>query len=102
MIRTATALALAAALATPAFAQDAAKTESCTYQAQVVAAIQQARLDRVSERDVPAHIAATNPTWPAEYSNAIPLITPWVYEQKRRVIRNQELSSAWLELCLQQ
>ena len=103
MIRTAAALALAAAFAAPAFADEAeAKKVSCTYQSQVVAAIQQARLDRVDERAVPAHIAATTPTWPAEYNNAIPLITPWVYEQKRKVIRKQELSAAWLELCMQQ
>ncbi len=89
-----------AALATPAIAQD--KEETCGFQAQVVAAIQQARLDRVPERDVQDHILANGPEWPENYNNAIPLITPWVYEQKRRVIRNEDLSAAWSELCLQQ
>lgn len=96
--------ALAAALtltAAPVFAQET-KEESCTFQAEVVAAIQQARLDRVGERDVAAHIAAQDPTWPEKYNNAIPLITPWVYEQKRRIVRNEDLSAAWAELCLQQ
>ena len=69
---------------------------------QVVAAIQQARLDRVPERDVQDHILANGPEWPENYNNAIPLITPWVYEQKRRVIRNEDLGAAWSELCLQQ
>ena len=92
---------VAVAMATPA-AADQKKIESCGYQAQVVAAIQQARLDRVPERDVPAHILATSPEWPENYSEAIPLITPWVYEQKRRTIRNDDLGAAWNELCLQQ
>lgn len=89
-----------AALATPALAQD--KEETCGFQAQVVAAIQQARLDRVPERDVQDHILANGPEWPENYNNAIPLITPWVYEQKRTVIRNEDLGAAWSELCLQQ
>jgi hypothetical protein len=87
--------------AAPAFAQDS-KEESCTFQAQVVSAIQQARLDRVGERDVSAHIAAQDNAWPEKYNNAIPLIAPWVYEQKRRVVRNEDLGAAWSELCLQQ
>jgi len=88
-------------LATPSFAAET-KAQSCGYQADVVAAIQKARLDRVAERDVPKAIAATNPTWPESYNNAIPLITPWVYEKKRRIIKTEDLSAAWKELCLQQ
>lgn len=92
-------LTLAAALlAVPAYAEDT-PAESCAYQAQVVAAIQQARKDRVKEQDVPAAIAATNPTWPANYNAAIPLITPWVYEQKMRDIRQNDLAAAWSDLC---
>lgn len=92
---------LASLLAGPVFA-DQNKVESCGYQAQVVAAIQQARLDRVPERDVPAHILAKSPAWPENYNDAIPLMTPWVYEQKRRTIRQEDLGAAWNELCLQQ
>lgn len=77
------------------------KAESCGYQADVVAAVQQARLDRVSERNVAEHILAQEPTWPEKYNNTIPLIAPWVYEQKRRVVRNEDLAAAWNELCLQ-
>lgn len=87
-------------LAFPAGAQT--KEESCGYQADVVAAIQQARRDRVKERNVPKHIAGTNPKWPDNYNAAIPLITPWVYEQKMQVIRNEDLAAGWKELCLQQ
>jgi len=95
---------IAAFLAMPAYAgnDEITQEKSCGYQAEIVAAIQKARLDRVKERDVPQAIADTNPTWPATYNAAIPLMTPWVYEKKRRVIRNEDLSAAWKELCLQQ
>ncbi|CAD0183422.1 hypothetical protein RUESEDTHA_00288 [Ruegeria sp. THAF57] len=87
--------------ATPLAAQEA-KKQDCQYQADVVAAIQKARLDKVKERDVPDAVAASAPTWPDNYNAAIPLITPWVYEQKMRDIRKKDLAAAWLELCLQQ
>ncbi|KUJ80571.1 hypothetical protein AVO45_05865 [Ruegeria marisrubri] len=95
-------LALAALLLASPLAAAETKQQSCEYQAQVVAAIQKARLDKVKERDVPQAIAETNPTWPENYNAAIPLITPWVYEQKMRDVRKHDLSAAWLELCLQQ
>lgn len=92
---------VAAVLAAPVSAADTL-ADSCRYQAQVVAAIQQARKDRVKERDVPEAIAATNPTWPENYNNAIPLITPWVYQQKMSDIRKADLAAAWSELCNKQ
>ncbi len=95
-------IALAAAiLATPVAAAET-KEQSCDYQAQVVAAVQQARLDRVKERDVAKAVAATDPTWPENYNAAIPLIAPWVYEQKMSTVRKENLGQAWLELCLKQ
>lgn len=90
-----------ALLATPVVAQES-KEQSCKYQADVVAAIQKARLDRVKERDVPQAVADSGPTWPENYNAAVPLITPWVYEQKMRDVRKKDLGEAWLELCLQQ
>ena len=95
------ALTLAAILlAAPAFADE--KAESCGHQAEVVNALQQARLDRVPERQAGDHILAQGPTWPEKFNAAIPLIAPWVYEQKRKIIRNEDLGAAWVELCLQQ
>lgn len=91
----------AALLATPVAAADT-KEQSCEYQAQVVQAVQKARLDRVKERDVAKAVAATEPTWPKNYNAAIPLIAPWVYEQKKSVLRKEDLGAAWLELCLKQ
>ncbi|MEL7166567.1 MAG: hypothetical protein AAFY52_07900 [Pseudomonadota bacterium] len=99
------ALALIASLmALPAAAEEAApdaKATSCGYQAEVVAAVQQARKDRVAEREVTDHVLAADPTWPENFNNSIPLIAAWVYEQKRRDIRRQDLSAIWNELCLQ-
>lgn len=94
---------IAALLASPvAVAAADSKEQSCAYQAQVVAAIQQARLNKVKERNVAKAVADTNPTWPDNYNKAIPLITPWVYEQKMKVIRKEDLGAAWNELCLKQ
>lgn len=101
MTRFALAVALLPLVSAPAFAKDS-KEVSCDYQAQVVAAIQQARLDRVKERNVAQHIADGNPTWPENYNAAIPIMTPWVYDQKMRDVRKHDLSEAWKELCLQQ
>jgi hypothetical protein len=95
-------IAIAAALLATPLAAAETKEQSCRYQADVVAAIQQARLDKVKERDVVEAVAETSPTWPENYNAAIPLITPWVYEQKMRDVRKKDLGAAWLELCLQQ
>ena len=99
------ALGLAAGLAFPALpglAATAEREEDCGFQAQVVEAVRQARLDRVAERKVADHIAATEPGWPDRYDTAIPLVTPWVYEMKMRVVKAEDLAAAWKELCLQQ
>lgn len=86
----------------PVSAQTTAeKAETCGHQAAVVAAIQQARLDRVRERQVQAYVLE-KANWPENYNTAIPLLTPWVYEMKMRDVRNQDLAAAWTELCLQQ
>ena len=98
MLRIAIAVAV---LATPLAAAET-KEQSCQYQADVVAAVQQARLDRVKERDVPKAVSDTAPTWPESYNAAVPLITPWVYDQKMRDVRKKDLGAAWLELCLLQ
>ncbi len=98
MIRYAIAFCL---MAGPVLAADS-KAVSCDYQAQVVGAIQQARIDRVKERDVPKHIADSNPTWPDNYNAAIPIMTPWVYQQKMRDVKKKDLAEAWKELCLKQ
>ncbi|MEX3314837.1 hypothetical protein [Sulfitobacter sp. PS-8MA] len=92
--------AMSMAVSGPALA--ASKKEvSCTHQAAVVAAVQQARLDRVKERQVPAAVEA-NATWPEDYNTAIPLVTPWVYQMKMRDVKKNDLAAAWKEMCLAQ
>lgn len=96
-------LALAAALlmtSGPSFAATKKETD-CAHQAAVVGAVRQARIDRVKERKVPEHVAASA-TWPESYNTAIPLVTPWVYEMKMRDVKKQDLAAAWNELCLAQ
>ncbi|MCL6284755.1 hypothetical protein M3P21_14555 [Ruegeria sp. 2012CJ41-6] len=96
---------VAALLATPVLATQAlakeTKEQSCGYQAQVIQAIQKARLDRVKEADVAATIAASNPTWPAKYSAAIPQFVPWVYSQKKRDLRKTDLGAQLQVQCLE-
>lgn len=91
----------ASVIALPAVAADTAQ-ESCGYQSEVVAAIQQARLDRVKERNLSETLTAGEPSWPANYNAAIPLIAPWIYDQKMKVIRNDDLGAVWKEQCLAQ
>jgi hypothetical protein len=87
-------------LAGPAAA--ASKAEDCGYQADVVAAVQAARLARVGERKVAAHITGTAPDWPEKYNAVVPLVTPLVYGMKMGEVRSADLAAAWKELCLQQ
>lgn len=94
------ALALGLALTTAAQADEVTKEEYCAQTASVVSAIQQARLDRVKERDVRDTILATDPAWPDNYDNAIVQMTPWVYEQKMRDVRKNDLGAVWSEVCL--
>ncbi|WP_300056080.1 hypothetical protein [uncultured Roseobacter sp.] len=87
--------------AVPALAQSE-KEVSCGYQADVVAAVRQARLDRVKERQVRETVLAGNPSWPEKFNNAIPLVTPWIYEMPRKDVRDNDLAAVWKEACLAQ
>ncbi len=88
-----------AALGTPMLAE-ASKEESCGYQGQVMAAVQQARMDRVKKDRVETEILASNPTWPAEYSKAIPPLVDQVYAMKRRDLRKNDLGALFEQQCL--
>ena len=95
-------LVIASVLVSAGAVQAQSKKEiDCGHQASVVAAIQQARIDRVAERDVAAHVA-DKAAWPENYNGAIPIMAPWVYEMKMRDVRSQDLPAAWQEMCLQQ
>ena len=66
-------------LGSPLSAQSAKETDG-SHQGAVVSAVQSARLERVGERRVAAHVAGTAPTWPERYNAVVPLVTPWVYQ----------------------
>lgn len=100
MLRFTVAISLAV-FAAPAFAQSE-KDQNCGYQAQVVSAVQQARLDRVKERDVQKVILGSDPSWPRNFNAAIPLIAPWVYELPMDQVRDNDLGDIWRANCLQQ
>ncbi|MCF6431817.1 hypothetical protein [Leisingera sp. MMG026] len=94
-------IALAAALlAAPAYASET-KEQSCKYQGQVMAAVQQARLDRVKQEEVEQAVLNSEPDWPETYSKAIPQLTNHVYAMKRRDLRDVDLGAAFEEQCLQ-
>lgn len=86
--------------ASPAFA--VSKAKDCGFQSDVVAAVQAARVARVGERKVPAHVAEASPEWPEKYNAVIPLVTPWVYGMKMGEVKSTDLAAAWNEMCLSQ
>ena len=98
MIRALLAAALAATATTSAQAQEVTKEDYCGHTADVVGAIQQARLDRVKERDVPDIVLGSDPDWPDNYDGAVVQLTPWVYQQKMRDVRKEDLSAAWKQV----
>jgi hypothetical protein len=94
-------LATLVAFATPTFAADeVSKEQDCAYQADVVAAIKTARLDRVKESKLAEAIAATEPTWPDQYNNAITILGGPIYQLKRRDLKATDISAQWKEACL--
>ena len=94
-------LAALVALATPTFAADEiSKEDDCAYQADVVGAIQTARMDRVRESKLAEAIAATEPTWQEQYNNAITILSGPIYQLKRRDLKGIDLSAQWKEACL--
>lgn len=76
------------------------KQADCGYQADVVEAVRQARLERVKERKLAAHIQTTSPAWPEKYNAIVPLVAPWVYEMKMGDVKQNDLGAAWKEMCL--
>lgn len=92
-------VAVLALTAVPAVAQTE-KEVSCGHQADLTAAVVQARLDGVAERDVPEELAKIA-TWPENYTAVmVPVIAPYIYEQKRRDLRKSDLRSTTYAQCM--
>ncbi|AVO36256.1 hypothetical protein [Pukyongiella litopenaei] len=85
-------------LSQPALA--VSKTEDCTYQAAIVAAVQQARLDGVKQADVVGTITAGNRDWPGNYDNAIPIFAAQIYGLKKRQLKKTDLGAEWMNTCM--
>lgn len=94
-------IAFCGLMAVPAYATSA-KEADCGYQGDVVASVQAARIARVREEKVAAHIADGAPEWPEKYNGVVPLVTPWVYSMKMAEVKSNDLAAAWKELCLTQ
>ena len=89
------------ALATPSLADDTQKEAECQFQADLIAAVQQARLDRVDKDELPATLLKANPDWPASVETAIPAVAEYVYGFKRRDLKKVDLGAATKEQCLE-
>ena len=83
----------------PAFAASK-KAKDCGHQAAVVAAIQKARLERVSERKVKEAVLAGEVTWPERYNAAIPLFSAEIYKLKKSDLKTVDLGAQWKTACL--
>lgn len=85
--------------ALPALSQTE-KEESCGYQADVVKAVQKARIDGVSQEDVQQVILESDPAWPDNFDNAIPDLAAFLYQQEKSVLKKYDFSEPYRETCL--
>ena len=93
------AFCLSLCLAAP-MASAQSKETSCALQNEVVSAIQQARLDRVSEAKVVPTLMEANPDWPTGLADALPQMVEWVYSLRRRDLKGVNLGDAAEQQCL--
>ncbi|MEO9819626.1 MAG: hypothetical protein ABJQ34_08645 [Paracoccaceae bacterium] len=84
--------------AAPVFAKSAA--ESCSFQARVVGAIQTARLNRVPKDDVVPGLMEANPSWPKTMEQAMPALVDWIYDQRRRDLKDVDLGAVSEQQCI--
>ncbi len=76
------------------------KEEVCGQQGVLMSAIQEARLDRVRESKLEAHLYEANPSWPESYKVAISQLAPLVYAAKRKDLKNIDLGAQIEQQCL--
>lgn len=104
MIRTAICVA-ALGLAVPATAVIAAtqaqKEAECAFQAELMGAVQTARLEQVRKNKVAETLIAQNPDWPSGVADALPAVTDYVYSIKRRDLKAVDLAAQTKATCLQ-
>lgn len=101
MIRTLLASGLLALTLAPAHADETEKQTACRLQAELVGAVQQARLDRVRKAKLTETLRAANPDWSEGMVQAIPAIGDYVYSFKRRELRGVDLAATSKQQCLE-
>lgn len=82
-------------------ASEAEKQAQCQFQADLIGAVQQARLDRVRKDDAVDTVLEAHPEWPAGVAMAMPAVVEYVYGFKRRDLRNVDLQADTLRTCLE-
>jgi len=75
------------------------KEAQCQLQGDLIAAVQQARLDRVKKDDLTETLLAANPDWPEGIATAIPALGEYVYGFKRRQLRDVDLGETTKAQC---
>ena len=89
-------------LAGSTFAATAAEKEAaCAFQAELMGAVQTARLDWVRKNKVADRVLAQNPDWPAGAAEALPAVTDFVYSIQRRDLKQVDLAAQTEATCLQ-
>ena len=100
MIRIAASAFALLVVAPAAVADEAQKQAECQFQADLIGAVQQARMDRVKQEDLAERILAANPDWPSGAQQAIPAVGAYVYAFKRRDLRKVDLAATAMQQCL--
>jgi len=82
--------------------EDAAKRAQCEVSADLIGAVQQARLDRVGKRKAAKKVLESRSDWPANIGNALPTLVEYVYSLPRKDLKTQDLAKVTRIQCLQQ
>ncbi len=83
-------------------AEAAAKRVQCEQSANLIGAVQQARLDRVRKARVADTVLAANPGLPDAVGTALPALVEYIYSIPRRDLKEQDLAATTLQQCLEQ
>lgn len=76
------------------------KEETCGLQAEVVSAIQKARLDKMRKGTVVETLMKANPDWPEAMAGAMPGLVDFVYDLRMRDLRKTDLGASSRQQCV--
>lgn len=79
---------------------DTDKDVVCGHQGDIATAVQDARLDGVRESNVEKTLRASDPSWPDNFSKAIPAVTIWIYGMDMALVKENDLGDFWKQECL--